>query len=503
MAIYSCNLKSIGKTTHQPGTAGAHVRYIARDRAEPELLAHAMPADPNAARAFLDAGERDDRKNARTVDKIRVALPREMNDTQRAALVQDFMQELTGGKVPWFAAIHQTGKDTHNPHAHIILRDRDAAGKRVVRLSDSVKDREKAALPGPKAVNYVRALWEGHMNRALDRHGYEDRVDHRTLEAQGIDRAPTIHIGPNAQHIDRFVERPESGVRSKGKRSNRDPENKLKQDWSWWTSDYPMIDAGRTRRERNQEIVDLNLERGLRSKDFETRAYAQFEKEQSLLDRNLENQIIPQARQRTLKERRMRQGFKDKLDQEHKKRKADLALKRNWTRQKYAPTLAQMQRQQEGEVQVLAKRQRRFWNRLWSTLDVTGTFRNKQEMTKTELLTTHRSVRTAFRAKYGDELESWYKAAQEASRAKIDTIKKDRRNSLQKFRDENKDTERSTDALLQAREIEREQSRRELNKTISEWKRMERQRGKDAKRAQGRDRGRERKRSRGPNEPGL
>jgi hypothetical protein len=33
MAIYSCNLKSIGRTTHQAGTAGAHIRYISRSEA--------------------------------------------------------------------------------------------------------------------------------------------------------------------------------------------------------------------------------------------------------------------------------------------------------------------------------------------------------------------------------------------------------------------------------------------------------------------------------------
>lgn len=505
-ALYSCNIKSIGRSTHKEGTAGSHIRYIARERAEPELLAHAMPEDPNAARAYLNAEEKADRTNARVVDKIRVALPRsgadgDFSDRQRAELVRDFMQDLTGGKVPWFAAIHQTGPDAHNPHAHIVLRDRDIeTGKRVLQMSLSPKRRADADLPGPGAVDWVRERWEHHMNLALERAGREDRVDHRTLEQQGIPRTPQIHVGPNAQHIDKFVERPESQVRSKGKRPNRDPENKLSRDWSWWVSDYEAIDLGRTRRERNQEIIDLNVERGLRSKDFETRAWAQFEKQQGLLDRNLDNQIIPAARKRTLEERRLRQGFKEKLDSERAKRDHDLKLRRNWTRQKFAPTLARLQEQQKEKLQELENRQNRWRNRIWSTLDITGTFRKKQELTKTELLKAQRNARNEFRAEYRDEIEERYKIAQEAAKSKIDTIKTQRRNSLQKFREEYKAVDRKADALLQARENDREQDRRELEKTIADWKRMEKKYDKEQQRAQGQDRGRsrERKRSSGP-----
>lgn len=325
------------------------------------------------------------------------------------------------------------------------------------------------------------------MNHSLERAGHESRVDHRTLEAQGIDKAPQIHVGPNAQQIDKFVERPESVVRPKGKRSNWKGDG--------WTTDYPMIDAGRTRRERNAEIIDLNLERNLRSKDFGTRAWAQFEKQQGLLDRNLENQIIPDARKRTLEERRLRQGFKAKLDQEYQKRDADLKLRRDFTREQYAPALAQMQNQQKEQEQKLQKQQGRFRNRLWSVLDVTGTFRKKQEMTKTELLKAHRSTRNAFREEYEDVQEK-NKQAEERSKSKVDAIKTDRRNSLQEFRDKNKQALQKADTLLQARENEREQSRRDLEKTIADWKRMEKQYDKEPKRAQGRGRVRQRSRER-------
>ena len=70
MAIYSLNLKRIGRTTHAAGTAGAHVLYIARPDAQAELVSEHMPTDPNAARAFLNRGEMGDRKNARVADRL-------------------------------------------------------------------------------------------------------------------------------------------------------------------------------------------------------------------------------------------------------------------------------------------------------------------------------------------------------------------------------------------------------------------------------------------------
>ncbi|GAC1468527.1 MAG: hypothetical protein NVSMB70_13820 [Chamaesiphon sp.] len=42
----------------------------------------------------------------------------------------------------------------------------------------------------------LRKRWADLQNDHLERHGHADRVDHRTLRAQGIDREPEIHLGP-------------------------------------------------------------------------------------------------------------------------------------------------------------------------------------------------------------------------------------------------------------------------------------------------------------------
>ena len=232
MAIYSCNLRSIGRSTHQAGTGGAHIRYISRPDAVPFVLAQHMPEDHREARNFVDRAERAMRKNGRVIDKLRIALPRELSQEQRAQLVRDFMADLTDSRVPWFAAIHQTGKDAHNPHVHIAIHDRDIeTGRRALRLSDNARDRLKAGLPGPKAVDWVRERWELCANRALEQAGHEARIDRRTLKAQGIDRKPTIHEGPRAAKINDNVKRPESRERING---------------CGRVIDYPSIDHGRT-----------------------------------------------------------------------------------------------------------------------------------------------------------------------------------------------------------------------------------------------------------------
>ncbi|MGV7222886.1 MAG: MobA/MobL family protein [Nitrospinales bacterium] len=503
MAIYSCNLKSIGKTTHAEGTAGAHIRYIARADVEPIILHHAFAKDPansgnaNAGRAFLNAAEKSDRVNGRVCEKIRIALPKELNEKQRAELVQDFMHDLTGGRVPWFAAIHQTGKDAHNPHSHIVIRDRDIeTGKRVLRLSDSVRDRTKLGLPGPKAVDWVRERWEMRANRSLEKAGRKERITRLSLKAQGIDRIPTIHVGPNAQHIEKMVERPKSGVRPKGQRSNR-----LGREWDNWVSDYPMIDAGRTRRERNTEIIDINLERNIRSKDFATRTEAQFQKQQASIDRILENKIIEKYRRHTITERRVRKSYKKKLKYERQKRTADLELGRAWTKTKFSPALARLKSRQEKELKELTKKHDKFINRLWSTLDISGSFRNKQEMTKTSLLKAHRGQQKAFREKYREEVQKRLEGPEKRYMAQKKAIQKERNRDLLELKAIGKQNEKEATALLQTREADRDQGQQALEKTIAEWKNLQKSHEKTKQQEQGHDRGRERKRGHGPSEP--
>ena len=473
MAIYSCNLRSIGRTTHAEGTAGAHLRYIGREQAASEVMAAHMPDDPQGARTWMDNHERQARKNARLCDKLRLALPRELDERQRSELVRDFMAGLTGGRaVPWYAAIHQTGKDAHNPHAHIVVVDRDIeTGKRVLMLSDSIRDREKKGMPGPSAVEWVRECWERSANDALARAGHAARIDRRSLEAQGIDRDPQIHIGPRAQHIDTTVRRPDSKIVPDP--TPRRPDRVI---------DYPMIDAGRTRRERCTEIIDLNLERAARSPDFETRVWAQFERDQRAKDRPVETQLMAAERRRTLEERRIRRRFAEEAAELRARRDAESRFTRDWLRQRHAPETENLKVQHSAERAEIARRHKGLFGRFLAAVDLTGTTRQRREDERRALQERHEQERRAL----AEQIRSARAAQAEAVRARFaaerEGILASRAGKLRVLKDR-QDTERQKDdGLLQTRATEREQAQRAVQQQIETWKAA--QRTKDGEREQ-------------------
>lgn len=474
MAIYSLNLKSIGRTTHAAGTAGAHVLYIARPDAQPQLVSEHMPTDPNAARAFLNRGELADRKNARVADKVRLALPRELTPEQRMQLVQDFAQDLTGGRVPWFAGIHAEGKDAHNPHCHLVIRDRDIeTGKRVVKLSDSPRDRAKAGLE-PKAVEYVRTLWETHANRALEAAGHDARIDRRTLEAQGIDRDPTIHIGPRAMEIEAHVERPQSKVKETG---------------NGRTIDYPAIDGGRTRKERHGEIVDLNLEKAARSKDFRIRETAKLQRDQITRDRQLENTLIRETRHRTQEARSTRRAYRNELTDIRAAQRADTAslktmLKEEWTTRRTALTT------RHGEERDGLKADHgRIKARLLRVVDFTGRTRQRQDEERRSMQASHAQERAELVTSY----RSLKQDAQERLSSRYATMKRELRADHAPRFDElakrHAEAEVEADRQRQMRAAERDQAEQRLDEQIRIAERLSksRQQGQSRDRSRGFD----------------
>ena len=460
MAIYSCNLKSIGRTTHTAGTAGAHIRYIARPDAQPALFADHMPHDPYQARNWIDRAERASRKNARVLDKIRIALPRELDEVQRAALVEQYMADLTGGKrVPWYAAIHQTGTDAHNPHVHIAVHDRDIeTGKRVLRLSDSTRDRIKAGLPGPKAVDWIRDRWEIVCNRALEQAGYEARINRRTLEAQGIDRLPTIHEGPRAQHINDNVKRPKSKSVTNG---------------AGRVIDYPVIDKGKTRREFNAHIIDLNLERGIRTGNPETAAWAQFEKEQAADDRALEKQLAKEQRART-KETRTASA---KYTAQRRRARAEHRLKSRQTQKQVQTKFGKRRdglRERQGEQrQALRQKQKDLIARIARRLS--RNVKARHLATRVRQIETHREERRLLSQTYQQAKEQ----ARDTLTARYSTqygeIEAARRTHLAAVEEQHGQAEDYTDTLRQQREAEREHTRALTERRIAEWKKAHKQ----------------------------
>lgn len=144
----------------------------------------------------VEAVER--RKDAQLAREVQLSLPHELTDEQRRELVLGFAQEqfVNHGMIADIA-IHAPSADgdQRNHHAHVMLTMRELTGEG---FGKKVRDWNS-----PDQLAQWREQWAHHQNRELERHGHEARVDHRSFEAQGVDREPTQHLGPVANDMER------------------------------------------------------------------------------------------------------------------------------------------------------------------------------------------------------------------------------------------------------------------------------------------------------------
>ncbi|WP_110507696.1 MobA/MobL family protein, partial [Komagataeibacter oboediens] len=98
-------------------------------------------------------------------------------------------------------ALHAPSRegDARNHHVHILTTTRevepDGLGKKT-RILDAAKT-------GGPEIESLRELWAMQCNEALERHDKPARVDHRSYERQGIEKMPTLHLGPTSVTIER------------------------------------------------------------------------------------------------------------------------------------------------------------------------------------------------------------------------------------------------------------------------------------------------------------
>jgi hypothetical protein len=116
MAIFSQSNSFIGRTTHAAGSASLLGRYISRPETCTDLFGARMTSDRYELMRWLDREELSDRKNARAIDKVVVALPIELSHEENMELLWDFCEGMTKGRAAWIAAIHDGPDDRDNPH---------------------------------------------------------------------------------------------------------------------------------------------------------------------------------------------------------------------------------------------------------------------------------------------------------------------------------------------------------------------------------------------------
>jgi ATP-dependent exoDNAse (exonuclease V) alpha subunit len=171
------------------------------------------------------------RKDAQVAREVEITLPRELTKDQQIELLRAFVraQFVSKGMVADIGIHCPAASDGgEQPHAHVLLsmrrldaasksgfcatksrewNERDdiakAAAEARKRFNDTGLPEDKAALDAIEAqrnVNIWRAEWASYANRSLDAIGSAARIDHRTLQAQGIFRAPQPSLGL-ARHV--------------------------------------------------------------------------------------------------------------------------------------------------------------------------------------------------------------------------------------------------------------------------------------------------------------
>lgn len=237
MAISYMNMQVMGRSSGRSAVAAAAYRSgntltheatgQVFDYSRKEDIYHAEIMAPAHAPAWMRDREQlwngveatEKRKDAQLAREWLVALPAELSPEQNRDLLRGYVQQefVDRGMV---ADMSLHDMESHNPHGHVMLTMREIEGEGFGK-----KNREWNNKP---MVYGWREAWADHCNAALEDSGSSARIDHRTLQAQGIDRKPGVHLGYAAHGM---LERGESSGQG-GQLESIDRQNKFIQAFS-------------------------------------------------------------------------------------------------------------------------------------------------------------------------------------------------------------------------------------------------------------------------------
>jgi len=218
MAIFHLSVKAIGRANGRSATAAAAYRAATRIEDERTGLTHDYTRKTGVAYREIvvpdgaphwaqdrvqlwNAAElAETRKNSTVAREFEVALPGELAAPERRHLATSLAQEIAARhRCAVDVAIHAPGRggDNRNHHAHLLMTTR-----RLEASGFTEKTRELDDLKTGEVTRW-RERWATLVNEHLEEHGHKERVDHRSLEAQGLDREATYHKGPAVTAIER------------------------------------------------------------------------------------------------------------------------------------------------------------------------------------------------------------------------------------------------------------------------------------------------------------
>ena len=211
MAIYHLSVKVVQRSKGRSATAAAAYRAAEKIHDDKtnvthdyrkkrgvfgaEILAPSNTPDwvNNREKLWNEVEKIEKRCDARVAREIDVALPVELNREQKKELVRDFVNEqfISKGMV---ADIAFHNFDSKNPHAHIMLTTR--------LINDNGFGFKQRDWDKKELLQQWRSDWAEKVNLSLEQAGHKEvKVDHRTLEEQGINRIPQIHLGADVAQM--------------------------------------------------------------------------------------------------------------------------------------------------------------------------------------------------------------------------------------------------------------------------------------------------------------
>ena len=214
MAIYHFSAKVISRASGSSAVASAAYRSASRlhdqridrhhDFSNKAGVVHSEVMLPDGAPEHLRDREKlwnvveaaEKRIDAQLAREVEFAIPRELSPEMGIALARDFVRaEFTARGMIADLNVHwDVGADGEaKPHAHVMLTlrsvDEDGFGAKN-------RDWNRTDL-----LEHWRERWAEHANQRLAELDIDARVDHRSLEAQGIDLEPQHKIGPAASRM--------------------------------------------------------------------------------------------------------------------------------------------------------------------------------------------------------------------------------------------------------------------------------------------------------------
>lgn len=233
MAIYHCTCKIISRGQGRSAVGAAAYRsgeklYNEYDGIEHDytkkggvvyseiMLCENAPKEYQDRQTLWNAVEQIEKSSkAQLAREYEVALPVELSREEQIKLVRDFAKEnfVDNGMCVDFS-IHD--KEDGNPHAHIMLTTRPIEQDNswgVKQKKEYILDKNGQKQYDKKKQTYKcktvkttnwdskeflqrsRESWAEKVNQELEKKSLPQRIDHRNLKEQGVDRVPTIHEG--------------------------------------------------------------------------------------------------------------------------------------------------------------------------------------------------------------------------------------------------------------------------------------------------------------------